>query len=213
MNTESVDAYLRDGCGRCSHYKTPACKVHAWTGPLQALRELMLACGLTEEMKWGAPCYTHAGRNVVMIGALKACCTVGFFNAGALQDNDGLLEMQGPNSRHARVVRIRSEDEVSALRGGLMSLVQQGMALAEQGVVEKEERVEDPVPDALLTALEADPELLEAFYNLTPGRRRSHCIHVGGALKPETRERRAQACVPFILAGQGFRERAPRPKG
>ena len=71
MNRESVDAYLRDGCGRCEHYRTPACKVHLWTEALVALRQVVLEAGLEETMKWGSPCYTLGGKNVAMVVAQK----------------------------------------------------------------------------------------------------------------------------------------------
>ena len=116
MNRTSVDAYLRDGCGRCAHYRTPACKVRAWTPVLEALRAIAQASGLTETMKWGSPCYTLAGKNVLMAVAFKESCALQFFKGAALVDDAGLLESPGPNSRFGRFLRFLSVAEVKARR-------------------------------------------------------------------------------------------------
>ncbi len=83
-----VDQYFIDGCGRCPLGGTPACKVHNWENELAKLREIVLECGLKEELKWGVPCYTLHGANVVIISALKECCVISFFK-GALLGNAG----------------------------------------------------------------------------------------------------------------------------
>ena len=116
INNISVDAYLRDGCGRCEHYKTPACKVHRWTKALESVRELALASGLVEEMKWGSPCYTLDGKNVVMVAAFKEFCALQFFKGAALVDDEGVLESPGPSSRHVRFLKFRSTEDVRARR-------------------------------------------------------------------------------------------------
>jgi uncharacterized protein YdeI (YjbR/CyaY-like superfamily) len=76
MNNTSVDSFLQDGCGRCELYQTPQCKVHRWTTELQMLRELVRQTELVEEMKWGSPCYTLNGRNVLMLAALRDFCAI-----------------------------------------------------------------------------------------------------------------------------------------
>jgi uncharacterized protein YdeI (YjbR/CyaY-like superfamily) len=206
MNTTSVDAYLRDGCGRCEHYQTPQCKVLLWTDALVALRELARASGLDETMKWGSPCYTLGGKNVAMIVSFRESCGLSFFKGAALTDDDGLLESAGPNSRHARFVKVRSVAEVNARRKQIAALLKQAIAL-EQAGTKVAKAPPEPVPGELARRLAADPALRAAFEALTPGRRRSHVLHVSGAKQAETRERRVEKCVSDILAGRGFNER------
>jgi uncharacterized protein YdeI (YjbR/CyaY-like superfamily) len=207
MNTTSVDAYLQDGCGRCDLYRTPACKVHRWTGALVALRELLLAAGLTEEMKWGSPCYTLGGKNVVMLLSLKGYCAVSFFKGAVLEDVDGVLVSAGPNSRHARALRFTSLAEVVERRDQAAALVAQAIALERSGVKVEPTAPLEPVPDELARLLATEPELQAAFDALTPGRRRSHILHIAGAKQAATRAQRVTRSVPVILAGRGHNER------
>lgn len=113
MNDTSVDAYLRDVCGRCERCRTPGCKVHRWTEALAALREIVLASGLREEMKWGSPCYTLNGKNVVMLASFNDSCVLQFFRGAALTDGGADLERPGPSSQHVRVLRFHGADEVA----------------------------------------------------------------------------------------------------
>jgi len=207
MNTTSVDAYLADGCGRCDLYRTPQCKVHTWTAPLIALRALLNETPLVETMKWGAPCYTLGGKNVVMLAALKGYCTLSFFKGAALEDPEGLLESPGPNSQHAMQLRFRSLDEVEARRGAAAAFVAQAIALEQAGVKTPRTTSTTALPEELQRSLDADPTLAAAFAALTPGRQRSYALHVSGAKQAETRARRAERCAPDILAGRGFNER------
>lgn len=207
MGPESVDAFLRDGCGRCEHHATPRCKVRSWTAALVALRALVQAEGLSEEVKWGHPCYTVDGRNVLMLGALRDRCTLSFLEGAALPDDDGLLERPGPNSHRARLVSFRSAEEVDARRDAVRRLVVAAVARARSGERLPDRVDEDPIPAELEARLDADPALRAAFDALTPGRRRSHVLHVAGARGAETRARRAERCAPEILAGRGFHER------
>lgn len=208
MNTISVDAYLRDGCGRCDNYRTPACKVHRWTKELEVLRALVVASGLTEEMKWGSPCYTLDGKNVVMLVSFKESCSLQFFQGAALVDDDGALESPGPNSQLVRFVRFRSFDDVRARQKLAQRLLDQAIALERGGkkLAPRKGKTE-PMPVELARRLEGDAALARAFDGLTPGRKRSHVLHVSGAKQSETRERRVDRCVPNILAGRGFNER------
>jgi len=207
MNRESVDAYLRDGCGRCEHYRTPQCKVHPWTDALRALRAAALEAGLTETMKWGSPCYTLGDANVLMLVAFRESCALSFFQGAGLDDPDGALEAPGPNSRFGRYLRFRSAGEVAARRTTLDRLLAQAIALARAGTKLEVAPAAEPVPGELERLLAADPTLKRAFEALTPGRRRSHILHIAGAKQSETRTRRAEKCAPEIRAGRGFQER------
>lgn len=207
MNNSNVDSYLRDGCGRCEHFQTPSCKVHLWTRALEALRELALSTGLDEEMKWGCPCYTLGGKNVLMIAAFRDSCVLSFFKGGALVDDDGALESAGPNSRVARWMKFRSHDEVLARRAVALRFIEQAIALERAGVKVEKRAEPEPIPSELAQRFDVDPDLRRAFDALTPGRKRSHLIHITGAKQSETRARRVEKCAADILAGRGFNER------
>ncbi len=206
MNTGTVDSYLQDGCGRCDHYQTPQCKVHLWTPGLVALREVALASGLVETMKWGSPCYTLDGKNVAMLLAFRESFGFSFFKGAAMSDPEGVLESAGPNSNHGRYLKFRAVDEVNARRAQAAAYLDQAIALERAGVKTAPAARPD-VPAELEARLAADPALRAAYDALTPGRQRSHILHVSGAKATETRARRAEACAAIILAGKGFNER------
>lgn len=207
MDTTSVDAYLADGCGRCAHYQTPACKVHLWTDALVALRALLGETELVEEMKWGSPCYTLDGKNVVALWARAEHCALSFFKGAAMADDDGLLSSAGPNSRYVRLLLFRSLADVERLRPQTEALVRQAIDLQRAGVEVVVDDAPEPVPVELEERLEADPDLQLAFAALTPGRRRSHVLYVSGAKQSATRAARVERCAPKIMAGRGFNER------
>lgn len=207
MSPTNVDAYLRDGCGRCEHYQTPSCKVHRWSEVLRVLLDIARASGLTEEIKWGNPCYSLGGKNVVMIASFKEYCGLSFFKGVGLADEAGLLESPGPSSRTMRMLRFRSETDLITRRKHAEHFVAAAVALERSGKEVKREAPSEPVPAELAERLAADAELRRAFDALTPGRRRSHVLYVGGAKESATRVRRVERCAEAILAGHGFNER------
>lgn len=207
MNTTDVDAYLRDGCGRCEHYQTPSCKVLLWTRPLVKLRELVLASGLEEAMKWGSPTYTLAGKNVLMIASYREHCALQFFKGALLTDAGGLLESPGPNSKHVRLIKFRSVADVESRTPLIQRLIKQAISLEASGAKVEVTVDSEPRPEELVRRLASDKVLRAAFEALTPGRRRSHVLHISSAKQAETRERRVDRCVVDILAGRGFNER------
>jgi len=210
MNNSSVDAYLQDGCGRCEKHQTPQCKVHLWTPVLRSLRARLLSSGLAETMKWGQPCYTLDGANVVMLASLMDSCALSFFKGAALADPEALLVSPGPNSRFARYLKLRSVEELQRHAAAIDALLVQAIELERAGIRVEAPPASEPVPAELSSRLAADAELSAAFEALTPGRRRSHILHVSGAKQTETRARRVEKCVPEILAGRGVNERLPR---
>lgn len=207
MNRGDVDSYLADGCGRCTHYRTPGCKVHLWTGPLVALRALVLESGLSESLKWGSPCYDLEGHNVLMLVAMRDRCAVSFIQGALLPDPEGLLSRSGPNVQAARELRFTTAEEVHARRDDLRRFVDAAIALRRQGAKVTFAPAPEPVPEELGEVLDADPARRAAFEALTPGRRRSFVLYVSGAKRRQTRTARAEACLPKILAGKGFHDR------
>lgn len=207
MNNTSVDSYLREGCGRCERFQTPECKVLLWTKPLEALRKLVLSVGLQEEMKWGSPCYTLDGKNVVALASLNDFCSLSFFKGALLEDEEKLLVAPGPNSRHARYLKFTSLKEVTRRREATLRLLEEAIAVQKAGKKVPPRSGEEPLPEELAAHLASDAELEAAFAQLTPGRRRSHALYVSGAKQSKTRVVRAQRCAAKILAGKGWNER------
>lgn len=205
MNNESVDSYLRRGCGRCDFYDTPRCKVHAWSTELAALRQLLLATELEETMKWGTPCYTLDGANVAQLAALRDRCVLSFFKGSLIESE--LLVRSGPNSHVARQLELTSLEQVHTQAAPITRLVEQAIALERSGAKVPARTETEPMPEELSEMLEANPEVAAAFADLTPGRQRSYRLHVGGAKQAKTRAARAERCIPKILAGRGFNER------
>ena len=207
MNNTNADSFLADGCGRCSKFKTPACKALLWNKPLVALRATLLASGLTEEMKWGFPCYTLGGKNVAMLLALKDHCGVSFFRGAELKAGEGLLESAGENAQASTQFRFRSLQEVHSQQGVLVTLLDEAIQLERAGAKKRVATPEMAMAEELALLLAADAALQAAWETLTPGRRRSHLLHIKGAKQAETRQRRAEGCSSFILDGRGFNER------
>jgi uncharacterized protein YdeI (YjbR/CyaY-like superfamily) len=174
---------------------------------LQALRQLCLAVGLVETAKWGHPCYTHQGRNIVILGALRSDFRLTFFNASLLQDPQQLLQQKGANSAHPDTLSFTDASQVKAVATSLRTYLKEAMTLAEMGIKPVKVERDLQLPDELLQALAEDAELSTAFFRLTPGRQRSYVIYLNAAKKTETRVARILACRARILAGKGALER------
>jgi uncharacterized protein YdeI (YjbR/CyaY-like superfamily) len=206
--TTSYEVYLAQGCGRCPLGGTPACKVLRWTSEIELLRSIVLGEGLVETVKWGVPTYTFEGKNAVMISALKDACVLAFPQGALIPDPSGLLEFAGPNSRVARQTKFTHTDAIAAARPHIVSWI----AAAKQLILNPPPRATDALsapalPPALLAAFASHAGLRDAFESLTPGRQRSHILHISGAAQTATQERRTAACIPVILAGRGWLER------
>ncbi|WP_029031389.1 YdeI/OmpD-associated family protein [Salinarimonas rosea] len=202
-----VEDYFARGCGRCARFDTAACSTRSWQAGLLRLRSICRAAGLVETVKWGHPCYMHAGRNIAIIGALRGDFRLSFFNAALMEDPHGVLERQGPNTRHPDMLRFTSDGQVAEKEAIVRAYLGEAMAYAEAGTKAPQDRGEPDLPDELAEALDADPELAEAFHALTPGRRRSYVINLNAAKQPETRVKRIATFRAKIIAGKGAMER------
>jgi uncharacterized protein YdeI (YjbR/CyaY-like superfamily) len=202
-----VDQYLISGCMRCSLGGTPACKVLLWTSPLEKLRQILLESELTEDLKWGVPCYTLEDKNVIMLGAFKDNCTISFLKGSLLKDPKGILEKAGPNSQAGRIIRFTEEKQVNQLASTLAEYVREAIALEKSGAkVSLPERGGMDIPEELQEKFEENPGLEEAFYSLSPGRQRGYLIHFTGAKQSTTRSSRIEKCMPKIFEGKGMQD-------
>jgi uncharacterized protein YdeI (YjbR/CyaY-like superfamily) len=204
--TKSPEIYFLEGCGRCSFGGTPDCKVHRWTAELQLLREIILDCGLEETSKWGVPCYMHGKANVLLLGALKDCCTIGFHKGVLLDHSSGLLEKQGENSNVGRIIRFTSIEQIVANEAQVKALIFQAIEIEKQGLKVAPTQSKDTIPAELETAFEQNPELKNAFVALTPGKQRGYLIHFNQTKNSETRTSRIEKCVEKILRGEGMHD-------
>jgi uncharacterized protein YdeI (YjbR/CyaY-like superfamily) len=206
MITE-VEEYFDKGCGRCDRFATADCATRRWSQGLAALRALCLQAGLGETVKWGHPCYVHAGRNVALIGALRGDFRLSFFEAGLMSDPEGILERQGPNTRQPGTVRFSDAARVATLAPVLLAYLEEAKGHAAAGHRAPRDSSAPDLPEELTEALDADPELAEAFAALTPGRQRSYAIALVSAKASATRRARIARFRDRIIAGKGANER------
>lgn len=177
----------------------------AWRKEMEALREIILACPVTEEIKWGWPAYSHEGKNIVLIHAFKAYGAALFFKGALLKDPDGVLIQQTQNVQAARQIRFTSVGEVKRLRATLEAYIAEAIAIEASGAKPLRKPTADfEVPAEFRDRMDEDPDLRAAFEALTPGRQRGYLFHFAQAKQSKTREARIDRCLPAILAGKGL---------
>ncbi len=202
-----IDLFIKDGCGRCPLGGTPECKVHLWTNEVKELRKIALQCGLSEELKWGCPCYTIDGKNVLIIGVLKNCCTLSFFKGALLKDSANILEKPGENSQAAKLFRFTSLQQIKKLDETLKDYIHEAIEVELSGAkVEFKAMSERDLPVELHMKFDQLPALRSAFESLTPGRQRGYLLYFQGAKQSKTRESRIEKCIPMILEGRGLHD-------
>ncbi|MBE7177841.1 MAG: YdeI/OmpD-associated family protein [Mucilaginibacter polytrichastri] len=176
-----------------------------WQEAYAKLRQIVLDCGLTEELKWGVPCYTLNGKNVVLIHGFKEYCALLFPKGALLKDEQGILIQQTENVQAARQVRFVSALQVVEMEALLKAYVQQAADIEKAGLKVELKKAEDfTVADEFAQKLNAIPDLKKAFEALTPGRRRAYLLYFGAAKQAATREARVEKYIPKILAGKGL---------
>jgi uncharacterized protein YdeI (YjbR/CyaY-like superfamily) len=205
MITE-IEDYFAKGCGRCERFATAKCSTRAWAKGLKELRRICQKAGLEETVKWGHPCYMHAGRNIAIIGAMNGDFRLTFFNAALMKDPKHVLEKQGPNTRHPDMICFKDNAKPAALEATILAYLKEAMDYADKGLKAPKEKHDIDLPDELVEALDADPELAEAFHALTPGRQRSYVINLTSTKTPATRFARIEKFRTKIIAGKGATE-------
>jgi uncharacterized protein YdeI (YjbR/CyaY-like superfamily) len=178
-----------------------------WQKETAKLRKIALDCDLTEELKWGKPCFTFLKRNVAIVIPLKESCALSFFKGALLKDPKHVLENIGEHTQAGRWIKFTSLKEVTALQSTLRDYIYEAIGLEESGEkVALKKPSEYLVPEELQARLDEVPGLKAAFEALTPGRRKSYIFYISGAKQAKTRVARADKCVPMILSGRGFNE-------
>ena len=203
---KGVDVYLTEGCGRCNLVGTPKCKVHTWNNELVLLRTIIIDCGLTEEVKWGSPCYTYNNKNVLMLAALKSYCAISFFKGVLLNDSKNILDKPGENSQHGRLIKFTKDSDLAAMEKTIKQYIKQAIEIEKAGLKVETVPNPEPIPDEFKQVMDENPELKSAFFALTPGRQRSWILHFSSAKQAQTRISRIEKYTPKILQGKGFHD-------
>lgn len=180
-------------------------KAKKWKEELEQLRTIVLDCHLTEELKWGVPCYTYEKSNIVLIHTFKDYCAVLFFKGALLKDPKGVLIQQTENVQAARQVRFTNVKEISKMKATLKAYIYEAIALEEAGAkVPMKKTREFAVPEEFQQKLDKMPALKKAFNALTPGRQRGYLLYFSSARQAKTRESRIEKYIPHILDGKGI---------
>lgn len=201
-----VDLYLKEGCGRCELYQTHQCKVHTWQNELLELRKIVNTFGLKEEIKWGYPCYTYNGKNVLIIGTLKECATLSFFKGTLMNDPFKILEKPEKNSQAFSLIKFTDYKEIRKQETIIKSYIYEAIENEKKGKKVEFKKTLDPMPLEFEQKLDENPELKAAFDSLTPGRKRGYILHFSGAKQSNTRISRIEKMIPKILSGKGFHD-------
>jgi uncharacterized protein YdeI (YjbR/CyaY-like superfamily) len=176
-----------------------------WRAELQKLRAILLGTGLTEELKWGKPCYALDGKNVALIHAFKEYCAILFHKGALLKDPKHVLIQQTKNVQAARQIRFTNVREVTKLEKTLKAYVREAIAIERAGLKVPLKKTEDyEVPDELASELAANAKLKAAFGALTPGRQRAYIFHFSQPKLSKTRVARVEKHIPRILRGLGL---------
>jgi len=201
-----VDHYLTDGCGRCEYYATSRCKVHTWRKELEVLRSIVMETGLTEELKWSMPVYTSEGKNIVMISAFRDFCAVNFFKGSLLSDPAGKLIKPGENSQAGRYFKFTDLEAIAEMRNTILQYIREAVQIEKSGARVEFKKDPEPAPEELLQKFAEDPVFENAFYALTPGRRRGYILHFSQPKQSATRISRIEKCMEKIFSGKGMQD-------
>ena len=182
-------------------------KPSQWQKEYSLLRSIILDCGLIEELKWGVPCYTFRGSNVVLIHGFKEYCAILFHKGALLKDPEGILIQQTKNVQAARQMRFTELKEIQDLKASIKAYVFEAIEVEKAGLkVELKETSEFPMVEELKARLENDSELKKAFESLTPGRQRGYLLYFSQAKQAKTREARIEKYIAKIFEGKGLQD-------
>lgn len=178
-----------------------------WQKEQEQLREIVLECGLAEELKWGVPCYMHQKSNIVLIHSFKEYCALLFFKGALLKDTDDILIQQSANVQAARQIRFTNVQEIIDLKSVLKTYIFEAVEIEKAGLkVHLKKTAEFPVSDEFQQKLDENPDLKKAFEALTPGRQRAYLLHFSQPKQAKTRESRVEKYIPAIFEGKGLND-------
>jgi uncharacterized protein YdeI (YjbR/CyaY-like superfamily) len=182
-------------------------KVKKWQAEIEQLRTIVLDCGLTEELKWGCPCYTLEERNIVLIHTFKDYCALLFFKGALMKDHKVILIQQTENVQAARHIRFTGMVEIVKLKTTLKAYIKEAIEVEKSGLkVELKKTTEFTMPEEFKNKLKENAGLKKAFFALTPGRQRAYLLHFSSAKQSPTREARIEKSTPQIMKGKGLNE-------
>jgi len=187
----SVDGFLR--------------KSKQWQEELRKLRQIILDCGLTEEVKWRHPCYTSNERNIVILGGFKEYCALTFVKGALIKDSKGILAKPGENTQSARVIHFTNVQQIVEIEPILKAFIHEAVEVEKSGLKVKFKKPSDfTIPEEFQTKLNKMPALKTAFRALTPGRQRAYLLYFSSAKQSNTRESRVEKHMKRILKGKGI---------
>jgi uncharacterized protein YdeI (YjbR/CyaY-like superfamily) len=182
-------------------------KAKKWQQEFEKLRMIILDCGLTEELKWGHPCYTFENRNIVLIHGFKEYCALLFFKGALLKDAKGILIQQTENVQAARQTRFTNVREIVKMEPILKAYIYEAIEVEKAGLKVNYKKTADfKIPDEFQKKLDEIPALRTAFDALTPGRQRAYIFYFSQPKQSKTRESRVEKCMPQILKGKGLND-------
>ncbi len=178
-----------------------------WQPGVNKLRSIMLDCGLTEELKWGCPCYTYWDDNIVLIHDFKEYCALLFFKGILLNDTHGILIQQTENVQAARQIRFTGLEQIVKQEAIIKTYVFEAIEVEKAGLqVEMKKTADFTVAEEFQTKLDVSDALRIAFEALTPGRQKAYLLHFAAPKQAKTREARVEKCLPQIMNGKGLND-------
>jgi uncharacterized protein YdeI (YjbR/CyaY-like superfamily) len=176
-----------------------------WQDEYKALRSIILKTKLTEELKWGCPCYTLNGNNVVLIHGFKEYCAILFHKGVLLKDKNNLLIQQTENVQSARQLRFKNLKEIKNLESKIITYIKEAIKIEKTGIkVELKKTTDYKIPIEFKNILDEMSDVKKAFESLTPGRQRGYLLYFSSAKQPKTRESRIEKHIAKILSGKGL---------
>jgi uncharacterized protein YdeI (YjbR/CyaY-like superfamily) len=180
-------------------------KEKRWREEFEALRTIVLDCGLNEELKWGQACYTFEKKNIVLIHGFKEYCALLFFKGALLKDKKGILIRQTENVQGTRQIRFTNVKEINKMKSTLKAYIYEAIEVEEAGLkVEYKKTSDYKIPEELQDKLKKNASLKKAFESLTPGRQRGYIFYFSSAKQSKTRIARIEKYVNKILDGKGL---------
>jgi uncharacterized protein YdeI (YjbR/CyaY-like superfamily) len=182
-------------------------KAEKWQEEFEKLRTIILDCPLTEELKWGVPCYTFENKNIVLIHGFKEYCAILFVKGALLKDAEGVLIQQTERVQAARQIRFTNVREIVEMEPVLKAYIAEAIEVEKAGLkVNHKETTEFAMPEEFRSKCEEIPALKTAFEALTPGRQRAYLLYFSQPKQSKTRESRVEKCMPQILNGKGLND-------